>query len=661
MYEGAASGVKIRGFSLVSPNFATQFVAVKKRVLPVLCLFLLLFANNSFVQAQCSGNRLFFEDFGGSSSTPLTSSPLPSTVTSYTFDSLGTISDGEYGIRKTTADIQTGQSQYGSWHVGYDHSGTGNMMLVNADYTAGKFYETRVSNLCAGSLLYFSAWIANLLRSSSTNPLDPDLKFQISSATTGNQLATFTTGTIPRYASFTWTKYGFNFALPPGESDIILRIFNNQAGGLGNDLCLDDIEFSLCGPAMTPQITGSYLNSGETCTGSSVSFSGNVASGFYQNPAYQWQFSTDGTNWNHITGAQAQQFTITGTQVSHSGFYRLLVAEAANINAVNCRSVSPLLELKVFAPPVISINGPLTICEKDTIKLSSSIAAFEYKWTYPGGTGNKYDLTIPNALVNLAGSISLTTTTHGGCISTTTTVLNIKPNLLTRAVPVGDTVLCNGASLVINANIPPATSFLWNDGTTNFTRTINTAGNYSLQVSDGICSRTDSFSVQTKSTPVVRLRNDTTICYSDSLLIDATTPQTDIYLWNTGSTKPKLIATEAGTYTVTVENYCGQTTDQVILSLIECGNEVFIPNAFTPNGDRLNDILKGRAYFRLDDYELSIYNRWGELVFKSKVMTQGWDGQFRNQPSPAGIYTWKISYKRNDKQFTKTGTVLLIR
>ena len=107
----------------------------------LIALFLTVLHQNSI--AQCSGNVLFFENFGGSSSSPLTATRLPPGKTTYAFDSLGFVDDGEYGIRKTSADIATGQRQFGVWHIGTDHSGNGNMMVVNADFTAGKFYETQ--------------------------------------------------------------------------------------------------------------------------------------------------------------------------------------------------------------------------------------------------------------------------------------------------------------------------------------------------------------------------------------------------------------------------------------------------------------------------------------------------------------------------------------
>ena len=119
-----------------SPLKQTMYKAFSLKSLIAVVSFLLLYQGSI---AQCTGNVLFYEDFGGGLSSPLTGSRLPSGVTTYTFDSLGLVEDGQYGIRKTTADIATGGRQFGAWHIGTDRSG-GNMMIVNADFTTGKHY-----------------------------------------------------------------------------------------------------------------------------------------------------------------------------------------------------------------------------------------------------------------------------------------------------------------------------------------------------------------------------------------------------------------------------------------------------------------------------------------------------------------------------------------
>lgn len=622
----------------------------------------LLFSLYSFSSnAQCSGNVLFKEDFGGNASSPLTGSRLPAGITSYKFDSLGLVDDGEYGIRRTTADIASGGRQFSVWHIGTDHTGSGYMMVVNADYTAGKFYETTVSNLCSGSKLYFSAWVANLIPSGNSNPLDPILKFEIASATTGNVLATFFTNTVPRFSSFTWTQYGFNFTLPSGESSVVLRIYNNQAGGLGNDLCLDDIEFTLCGPAMSPAITGLYSNTNDVCVGGNINIAGNVEQGYYSNQVYQWQFKSATGNWTDIPGETTSFLSLNNVQLSNSGTYRLLVAESGLINSINCRSVSPLIPINVYAPVTPVLQAKQLICEKDTLAISTSTNALQYAWlhnlTSLPGTSNQ--LSVPNASLTDGGIYTLNVVTSGGCSSSSVINMVVQQNIFQRTLPL-NTLLCDAAVLNVDVQQATATSYLWNDGNTSSQRILSNAGTYSLLTSDGVCKRTDSFTITRNYTPTVNLGNDTTLCYYEPVILRATNPIAETYLWSTNSTDSVITVTTPGTYVVTVGNKCGTSTDDRMITYQDCADQIFVPNAFTPNNDGLNDVLKAKAYFRIEEFTLTIYNRWGQKIFTSDSIFNGWDGKYKGLDSEQGNYIWTIQYKRNGKIYNQKGTVLLL-
>jgi gliding motility-associated-like protein len=609
--------------------------------------------------AQCSSNILFSENFGGSSSSPLTGSRLPANVTTYSFDSLGFVNDGEYGIRKTTADIATGQRQFNIWHIGNDRSG-GNMMIVNADYTAGKFYETRVSNLCSGSQLYFSAWLANLIPAGSTNPLDPILRFEISSASTGTVLSSFVTASIPRFSSLTWTQYGFNFTLPAGETSVILRIFNNQVGGSGNDLALDDIEFTLCGASIAPVVNGAMLNTNDACVGSNISISGNVTAVFYTNPAYQWQFN-NGSGWVNIPSATTPDLTINNIQKADSGNYRLLAAEAVNINSTNCRSISPSIPIHVFAPvqPMLQSNAP--VCETKDILLTVPVDAISYIWTINGTPLNMSSdtLRIRNATTSNNGMYHVRLITKGGCSSKDSIAVVVQSNPLQRTLP-PDALLCDVQTLDVDAQQPTAATYLWNDGTTSAQRTLSTAGIYSLLTSDGVCDRTDSFTITRNYTPTVQLISDTTLCVNEPLLLNATHPLAEFYLWSTNETDSTITITLPGTYSVAVGNGCGIAIDDITVDYKDCADMIFVPNAFTPNDDRLNDVLYAKAYFFIESFDMKIYNRWGQEIFVSTSLAKGWDGKMNSSKAPPGQYIWTVNYKRNGKLYTQKGTVLLI-
>lgn len=110
---------------------------------------------------------------------------------------------------------------------------------------------------------------------------------------------------------------------------------------------------------------------------------------------------------------------------------------------------------------------------------------------------------------------------------------------------------------------------------------------------------------------------------------------------------------------LTVTNNFGCTDTVSHPVVITTAYAVYIPNAFTPNGDNLNDIFK-IEYFGLSGYELTIFDRWGELIFKSK--DGGWDGNRRGNPCEQGVYVWRLVYtETSGAEHNKTGSVSLIR
>ena len=89
--------------------------------------------------------------------------------------------------------------------------------------------------------------------------------------------------------------------------------------------------------------------------------------------------------------------------------------------------------------------------------------------------------------------------------------------------------------------------------------------------------------------------------------------------------------------------------------------KLFLPDAFSPNGDNINDVFKVYGAF-VDRYEMIIYNRWGEVIFRSTNVNEGWDGTINGQKAPEGSYVYKIEIEdTSGVPFRKSGTVLLLR
>jgi gliding motility-associated-like protein len=95
---------------------------------------------------------------------------------------------------------------------------------------------------------------------------------------------------------------------------------------------------------------------------------------------------------------------------------------------------------------------------------------------------------------------------------------------------------------------------------------------------------------------------------------------------------------------------------------LRCGEEnIFIPSAFTPNGDGKNDIWKIRTKVSTS-FSIKIYNRWGELVFESNDIEQGWDGNFHGKKAESGSYAYYLTVNcENKEQYFSKGNITLIR
>jgi gliding motility-associated-like protein len=145
----------------------------------------------------------------------------------------------------------------------------------------------------------------------------------------------------------------------------------------------------------------------------------------------------------------------------------------------------------------------------------------------------------------------------------------------------------------------------------------------------------------------------------DTLWLDA--GDYDSYRWQDGSTSRAFGTTRPGLYTVEVSNICGKATAYAEVTPGNC--DVWFPNAFSPDGNGLNDMFKVLTDLRLNDYFLQVFDRWGRKIFESRDQLLGWDGKLNGQPAASGTYVWQCSYRKSNEPLSKTkkGTVILVR
>lgn len=165
-----------------------------------------------------------------------------------------------------------------------------------------------------------------------------------------------------------------------------------------------------------------------------------------------------------------------------------------------------------------------------------------------------------------------------------------------------------------------------------------------------------------KDPSVIKLGADTCLEGRDSIVL-YTAPGFDQYLWNNvPSNDFYYAAKQPGIYTVKVSNLCGSKTATVNINAL-CDPELFIPTAFTPNADRINDLFRIPPGSGYQLTSMQVFNRWGQLIFDGKENSPGWDGNFKRNPQPAGLYPYRMEIMaiRSGKKMIKTGTIQLIR
>ena len=146
--------------------------------------------------------------------------------------------------------------------------------------------------------------------------------------------------------------------------------------------------------------------------------------------------------------------------------------------------------------------------------------------------------------------------------------------------------------------------------------------------------------------------------------IVSTTNPPIVYSWNTGSTDSIISNLPAGTYSVIVNDGsgCANSYSTVVEDFeLECEYHVYLPNVFSPNGDNENDILYVRGK-GIESVSFVVYNRWGNKVFESNSLAEGWDGTFRGQEQSSAVFVYFIKATFvNGKSIEEKGNVSIVK
>lgn len=207
-----------------------------------------------------------------------------------------------------------------------------------------------------------------------------------------------------------------------------------------------------------------------------------------------------------------------------------------------------------------------------------------------------------------------------------------------------DTALCVGETLTLQTGLVGA-EHTWSTGETTEEITVNSAGTYSVMVRSGACEATGSINVRVENPPVVSLGEDQGLCTStgDVVILNAGDNPDLTYLWSTGETSAQITVNTPGAYQVVATNDAGCSSIAAVNVVARCESSVIVPTAFSPNRDSVNDFFLPLTRF-VENYQLEIYSRFGNMIFSTNDSNEGWDGLVEFVEQPVGVYVYVLTY-----------------
>ncbi len=317
-------------------------------------------------------------------------------------------------------------------------------------------------------------------------------------------------------------------------------------------------------------------------------------------------------------------------------------------------SVTPVNEL-------LGVTGDTLICTNQSTLLTG-ITNTEGWWSLASAP---FD-TIPdlNNSITVNPAVATTYIWNGIQSNYSVTVSVSAPPLV--SLP-SDTTVCDGTVILLDATNSLAT-YQWSTGAFTPAIFVADSGKYIVTVNNGFCAVSDTFNLNVRTSPIVYLGETAIVCSDNEESVTLFAGPGASYFWQpSGDTTASFTITMPGIYSVQVTHANGCTRADTIAATEVCTETLFVPGAFTPNKDGKNDLYYADGT-NIVKYQIILFNRWGETVFKSARLglAGAWNGDDNETPAPAGLYSYIISYealKTNGKlkKETRSGYFILFR
>lgn len=299
-------------------------------------------------------------------------------------------------------------------------------------------------------------------------------------------------------------------------------------------------------------------------------------------------------------------------------------------------------------------------CKTDSVKLSIPAEfiskSVNIQWVTPYSI--IYHASSISALKS--GKYTIQLKTKQSVISDSVIILKSDP----PEYKINDTVICVGKEIIISFNHPTYQFYLPGSKININQLKIDEPGKYTVIIDNKGCKITEEFYVKQIS-PTVPEHKEYTFCIGeDNKKISLKYNGISAIQWSNGSEQKSIIVDKEGEYWIkTSDKYCGTKIDTVYVKLKPCNCEVLIPNTFTPNEDGKNDYFYPILSCEYSYYNLTIYDKWNNIVFSSNDSASKWDGKYKGNLLPEDIYIYKLETieKNSGKKNTRSGKIVLIR
>jgi CHU_C Type IX secretion signal domain len=585
------------------------------------------------------GENIFPDGDFGSGTAPLLEAN-PGFAPGYQFAGLSAPPiDGFFVITNNTASW--GSFAASRWININDNSGTTNgyMMVVNAAFSPGVFYEKQVP-VCANTLYEMSVDVISMMEPVyGSGHIESDIAFAIDND------VVCSTGKVPHDAR--WRTFRFSFTTQPNQTSVNLSFLNNAPGGTGNDLAIDNIAFRACGPTITLNDTIAF------CPEQPIELSTNPLNSPYNTPVYLWQTRDNpAAPWMDIPNSNSGDLIVPNPHTGQQ--FRLVMANTlSNLDLSFCRVVSPPTTAVLEDLSNYAIGGP------DTIVCNGAPAVLEAGnfATYQWSTGET------TATINgpVPGVYAVTVTSQNDCVGTDS-LLVYQINLDAEA-SVTDPI-CFGDStgtIVVGNRIGGSGSLSYAAGTGWPTQTDPElegipAGDFGVQVTDSLgCTLEIPVVLNNPPKLIVDLGADRSVLACETIALPAQANYPSVrYIWQPADSlscadcpAPLAMPNLSQTFTVTVINLANCFAHDTVRINTEPRLDVYVPNAFLAGGNTPNQTFTvSTSKSARKVHRFQVYDRWGNLHFTAQNQSPGsdalhWDGRsLSDGRMHEGVYVW---------------------